>query len=182
MASTRDRALDAALALVGEQGIRALTHARVDERAGLPRGSTSNWFRTRDALVAGVVTFLAESERADAAASDLPSIDSVDHLIEAMTGMITAQTGPFVARTRARYALFLEGAGNDELLAPLLAQRAAFVAWTTALLTRIGAHDPDDAVRTLMAAADGIVLHRVTVDPDAAIRPIIARTVRACME
>ena len=65
MASTRDRALDAAVELVGEQGIRALTHARVDERAGLPKGSTSNWFRTRDALVAGVITWLAESERAE---------------------------------------------------------------------------------------------------------------------
>ena len=36
MASTRERALDAALALVGKQGIRALTHARVDERVEVP--------------------------------------------------------------------------------------------------------------------------------------------------
>lgn len=180
--TTRDRALDAALALVGEQGIRALTHARVDERAGLPKGSTSNWFRTRDALVAGVITFLAESERADLAAAELPAIDTPEHLIDAMTGMITVQTGPFAARTRARYALFLEGAGDEELLAPLLAQRAAFVDWTTELLARVGARTPDEAVRTLMAAADGIVLHRVTVDPEAPIRPVIARTVRACLE
>ena len=65
MAATRDRALEAAVRLVGEQGIRALTHARVDEEAGLPKGSTSNWFRTRDALVAGVLVWIAEQERAE---------------------------------------------------------------------------------------------------------------------
>ena len=37
------------------EGVRALSHARVDERAGLPPGSTSNWFRTRRALLGGVV-------------------------------------------------------------------------------------------------------------------------------
>lgn len=182
MAATRDRALDAALALVGEHGIRALTHARVDERAGLPKGSTSNWFRTRDALIAGVVTWLAERERADFAGAEAPPVETPDQLADAFTGMIAAQTGAFAVRTRARYALFLEGAGDPELLAPLLAQRRAYVEWTTSLLARVGARSPEDATRTLMAAADGLVLHRVTVDPDAEIRPVIARAVRACLE
>ena len=182
MAATRDRALDAALALVGEQGIRALTHARVDERAGLPKGSTSNWFRTRDALIAGVVTWLAESERADFAIAEQPPAETPEQLAEALTGMITLQTGPFAVRTKARYALFLEGAGDPELLEPLLAQRRAYVEWTTALLARVGARSPEEATRTLMAAADGLMLHRVTVDPDAEIRPVIERAVRACLE
>ena len=47
--------MNAAVELVGGQGIRALTHARVDAQAGLPLGSTSNHFRTRAALVAGLV-------------------------------------------------------------------------------------------------------------------------------
>lgn len=181
MVTTRERALDAALALVGDEGIRALTHARVDARAQLPKGSTSNWFRTRDALVAGVVTWLAESERADLAADGMPVIETPDQLVDAFTGMILAQTGPFASRTRARYALFLESVGSPDLLAPLLDQRRAYVAWTTDLLARIGARHPDEAVRTLMAAADGLVLHRVTVDPDAPVQPLIARAVAACM-
>ena len=182
MAGTRDRALDAALALVGEQGIRALTHARVDERAGLPKGSTSNWFRTRDALVAGVANWLAESERADFAAQEMPPVETPEQLVDALTGMIELQTGPLGARTRARYAIFLESAGDDELLAPLLVQRKAYVEWTTALLSRVGASTPDQAARTLMAAGEGIVFHRLTVDPDAEIRPIIERAVRASLD
>lgn len=181
MASTRTRALDAALALVGEDGIRALTHARVDERAGLPKGSTSNWFRTRDALVAGVIAWLAEREREESGAAGQPAIETPEQLIDALTGMIAAETGPSASRTRARFALFLEASGDPELLAPLLEQRRVYVAWTTALLAAIGAPSPDDAARGLMAAADGLVLHRVTVDPQAPIRPVIERAVRACL-
>jgi DNA-binding transcriptional regulator YbjK len=182
VAATRERALDAAVALVGDEGIRALTHARVDERAGLPRGSTSNWFRTRDALVAGVITRLAEQERADFAAGEASAIETPDQLIDALSGAIATQTGPFAARTRARYALFIEGAGDADLLAPLLAQRAVFVAFTVDLLTAVGARSPEAAARTLMAAGDGLVLHRITIDPDAEIRPVIARAVRACLD
>jgi DNA-binding transcriptional regulator YbjK len=182
MAATRDRALDAALALVGEQGIRALTHARVDERAGLPKGSTSNWFRTRDALVAGLVTWIAENERADFADAGAPAISTPEELIDALSAVIIAQTQLFAGRTRARYALFLEGMNDPQLLAPLVQQRALYVEWTTALLARVGARSPEEATRTLMAAADGLMLHRVTVDPDAEIRPVIERAVRACLE
>lgn len=180
--TTRERALIAAVDLVGSQGIRALTHARVDERAGLPRGSTSNWFRTRDALVAGVIDWIAESERADFDAGEAPMIETADHLVEAFSAMIAAQTGPFASRTRARFALFVEAAGDADLLAPLLRQRAVFVEWTTGLLASVGARAPAEAVRTLMATAEGLVLHRVTVDPDAEIRPVIARTVGACLD
>lgn len=182
MASTRDRALDAAVELLGEQGIRGLTHARVDERADLPKGSTSNWFRTRDALIAGVITWLAEVERAEFALGGAPRITSTRELVDALSGFIAVQTGPLAGRTRARYALFLEGNSDPELLAPLLQQRAAYVEWTTALLAGIGAAHPEGAARTLMATGEGLVFHRLTIDPDAEIRPVIERAVRACMD
>lgn len=182
MAATRDRALDAAVALVGEHGIRSLTHARVDERGELPKGSTSNWFRTRDALVAGLVTWIAERERADFHVDDLPPIETPAQLIEVLSGVIALQSGPLAARTRARYALFLECADDARLLGPLLTQRQIFVDWTIALLARIGAQSPHDAARTLMAVADGLILHRVTVDPHAEIRPVVARAVGAVLD
>lgn len=176
MSSTRDRSLDAAVRLIGEQGIRALTHARVDERAGLPRGSTSNWFRTRAALVAGVITWIAENER-----DDLPAAAEGNHLdlVAAFTAMVDAETGRYADRSRARLALFLEAAADRDLLAPLLAQREVFVRWVVDLLADAGATDPDGATRALMAGLDGLVLHRLTVDPDAPIGPTVARLVTA---
>src|SRR5687768_18473206 len=100
-AATRERALAAAVDLLGEQGVRALTHARVDARAGLPPGSTSNWFRTRRALLGGVVDWIAEREGDDLDPAAMPTIGGPDGLIEGMCAMGDLRTGAFAARTRA---------------------------------------------------------------------------------
>jgi DNA-binding transcriptional regulator YbjK len=178
-AATRERALEAAVELLGADGVRALTHARVDERAGLPPGSTSNWFRTRRALLAGVVDWIAESERADFDPAAMPAITGFDGLIEGLCAMAELQTGPFAARTRARYALFLELAGDPVLGEPLRRQRREFERWTERIVIAVGIADPVPATRALMALCDGLLLHRLTVDPDLDVRPAIERAVRA---
>ncbi len=177
----RDRALDSAIELLGTRGLRALTHARVDEHAGLPRGSTSNYFRTRAALLEGVVGWLTEQELGDAAPTFDPSTATADDLIDFLCGLIETETGPFRSRTLARYALFLEGANNDALKAPLVQNRQRFEQWTQSILTAMGAPSPVAATKSLMACSDGLVLHRVTVDPDAELRPAIALAVHGCL-
>ncbi|MFE7844227.1 TetR/AcrR family transcriptional regulator [Microbacterium sp. NPDC057407] len=182
MTSIRDRALDAAVELVGTQGIRSLTHSRIDAHAGLPRGSTSNHFRTRAALLSGVSEWIAQHETHDlGAALAQPSLD-LEGFVDTFTAAIELLTGPYAARTRARYALFLEAASDAELFAPLHAQREGLAAWTRNLLTGLGAKHPDAATRAFMAFGDGIILHRLSVDPDAPVRPSVAIAVRGCLE
>ena len=178
-AATRKRGLQAAVELLGSEGVRALSHARVDERAGLPPGSTSNWFRTRRALLGGVVDWIAEQERADFDPAAMPAIAGLDGLIEGLCAMAELQIGLFAARTRARYALFLELAGDPELGEPLRRQRAEFERWTERMVTAAGIPDPVPATRAIMALADGLLLHRLTVDPNLDMRPAIDRAVRA---
>lgn len=179
--TTRERALDAAVELLGAEGVRALSHARVDARAGLPAGSTSNWFRTRRALLTGVVDRLAEQERADLDPSGAPVVADAAGLIEGLCAIAELQTGPFAVRTRARYALFLELSSDPELGAPLRRQRLAFERFTEQLVTAVGIPDPVPAARALMALGDGLILHRLTVDPGLDVRPAIERAVRALM-
>ncbi|MGH1550763.1 TetR/AcrR family transcriptional regulator [Leifsonia poae] len=179
MAGTRERALDAAVEVLGTEGVRALSHARVDAAAGLPAGSTSNWFRTRRALLGGVVDWIAESERADYSASDVPLAPGEAGLIDGLSALIELLTGPFAVRTRARYALFLELAADPELGATLRSQRREFEGFTEQLVAQAGIPDPTPATRALMALGDGLILHRLTVDPELAVRPTIERTVRA---
>lgn len=169
----------AAVEEVGEHGIRALTHTRVDARAGLPKGSTSNWFRTRAALLAGVIEHLGEEERAMAPTRDLTTPED---LVELVCSLIETASGPQAARTRVRLALSLEAAHNPDLLAPLQVQRATFVEWTADLLTQVGARHPQQAARTLLACGNGLLFHKLTVEPDAEIRPVIARCVQACLD
>ena len=59
----RDLITDTAIRIVAEQGMRGLTHRAVDREAGLPEGSTSAYFRTRKALIEGLVERLAIQEQ-----------------------------------------------------------------------------------------------------------------------
>lgn len=181
MAALRDRALDAGVELIGTQGMRALTHVRVDEQAGLPRGSTSNYFRTRAALVEAVVGWVADHEMGDFDPGFDPALASVDDVIDALCALFALQIGPARARTLARYVLFLESAHDPELRAPLVVNRRRFEQWTTTLLSALGAPDPKTAARALMAGGEGLILHALTVDAEADLRPAVALLVHACL-
>ena len=178
-APTRDRALEAAVELLGAQGVRALTHARVDAHAGLPPGSTSNWFRTRHALLGGVVDWIAERERADFDPTVLATVTGADQLVEGLCAMAELEVSSFAARTRARFALFLELADDPDLAEPLRRQRHLFEQWTEQIVTSVGISEPVPATRALMSLLDGLLLHRLTVDPTLDLRPAIERAVRA---
>ena len=51
---------DAAIAVLADHGARGLTHRAVDQAAGLPPGTTSNYARTREALLTLTLTRIAE--------------------------------------------------------------------------------------------------------------------------
>ena len=68
MSIIRERVLDAAITLLGTEGLRALTHTRIDANAGVPKGSTSNDFRTRAAVLEGVVAWMYDVEPSVSAA------------------------------------------------------------------------------------------------------------------
>jgi DNA-binding transcriptional regulator YbjK len=60
--SNRQRVVDAAIELLGREGVRALTHLRIDQHAGPPKGTASNYFRIRAALLHGVGDAMVASE------------------------------------------------------------------------------------------------------------------------
>ncbi|GAA1672149.1 TetR family transcriptional regulator [Microbacterium lacus] len=178
MPSTRDRALAAAVRLVGEQGVRALTHARVDAAAALPRGSTSNWFRTRDALVAGVVAWIADQERGDLT-EGLARVSTVDDLVDAIATLLEDATGRHAARTRARYALFLETTATPNRQPSLRVERSRFETQVRDIMLSLRATDPELATTTLFAVSAGLIVNRLTIAPDAPIRPAIELVIGA---
>ncbi|MDT5054207.1 MAG: hypothetical protein QOF66_2573 [Mycobacterium sp.] len=47
----RTQLTDAAIAVVVRDGLHGLSHRAVDEAANVPRGTTSNYYRSRDALL-----------------------------------------------------------------------------------------------------------------------------------
>src|SRR5262249_26557192 len=63
--SRRAELADAAIATLARDGMRGLTHRAVDRAAGLPEGSASYYFRTRQALLKATVERLAELDSAE---------------------------------------------------------------------------------------------------------------------
>jgi DNA-binding transcriptional regulator YbjK len=165
------RILDAAIEVLGARGARHLTHRAVDVAADLPLGSTSNRFRTREALLVGVLQRMLqrEGEKWWTVVVDLRSM-TVD------------------AFARAAGRLLEELAGTDRTLslaarAPALGDEVRraqgdIISWLTPTLLELGSVDPERHARHLMALMDGLVGHQLAnpqpdFDPGAALAALL---------
>ncbi|MFZ2176404.1 MAG: TetR family transcriptional regulator [Rhodococcus sp. (in: high G+C Gram-positive bacteria)] len=167
MARKRKQVLDAAIDLVGTRGLRALTHRAVDAAAGMPEGSTSNYFRSRGALLEAIVTRLAERDREDWQKFARPRPEGFDALVDALIAFVRYACGPDRVRTSARYALFVEAAvtpGLDEIIGPV---RTDLVKWGADMLAFVGSADPAADAVVITDYLDGVILHQLTApQPD----------------
>jgi DNA-binding transcriptional regulator YbjK len=170
---------DAAIETVAAAGIRGLTHRAVDRRAGLPEGSTSYYFRTRQALLQAVVERLAELITAEIPA--LPVTD-LDAAAEVLTAII--ETGATTDRSRhlARFELILESARRPELRAALTASWAVVQEGVAEQLAAFGLADPRRRAVDLLALMDGLLFDAIagTGDRDLA-GPGLRATVQALL-
>jgi AcrR family transcriptional regulator len=173
--SRRDVALDAAVRVLGAGGSRALTHRAVDQAGGLPEGTTSNYFRSREALVAGVLSHISTAEAAPLDELLPPAGLTVDDLVRISAERIRHLLGPGRELTLARHALFLEAAWTPSLRAGLLAESRYWWDLGAALLTELGCPDPTRRSRWLFAYIDGLLADQLArpdpdFDPAAAVR------------
>jgi DNA-binding transcriptional regulator YbjK len=177
--------LDAALHLLAEQGMRGLTHRAVDAAAGIPAGSTSYYFRTRSALVAGCVSRLLEIDLdVDVPAVIAGAVDVAGLAAELASLGVAMVTGERY-RTLARYELSLAAVRDPELRAELVRGGDVIRRAGAAALHGLGAADPDDAAAELAATLDGLVLTALVRGPEdpsalaAWLRPAVERVLRA---
>lgn len=179
MSSVRDRTLDAAIDLLGTQGLRALTHRRIDQKAQLPPGSTSNYFRTRDALLTGVANAILQRELAGVGAAFAPR--SADEFLDALVALIDRTTRDQRTLTTARLVLFMEASHQHALREALCRGRAVIAAALEPVLRGLGARNPHTAAGALMACSEGLILHRIARHDDTDIRPVLDLVVRAAL-
>jgi DNA-binding transcriptional regulator YbjK len=178
--STRERALDAAVELVGTEGLRSLTHARVDHRAALPRGSTSNYFRTRSALLTGVVDWIVEQELSQVGAA--VSVDSAASFGDSLVQLLEYVTRHSREMTAARLVLFMEASHDLALREAVSRGRADMEASMIGVLERLGSSDPAAGAAALMATLEGLILHRIVRHDDSDPRPVLELVMRAALQ
>jgi DNA-binding transcriptional regulator YbjK len=179
MTALRARVLDAAIELLGTQGLKALTHRRIDEKAGLPPGSTSNYYRTRDGLLRGAAEAILERELAGMQATFAPR--SVEELLVALVALMDRTTVDQRTLTSARLVLFMEASHNPALGETLGRGRATLETALRQVLHDLGVSDTVTPARTIMACAEGLILHRIARRDDSDIRPVLDLVVRAAL-
>lgn len=179
----RDEVADAAIATLARAGLRGLTHRAVDRAAGLPEGSSSYYFRTRQALLEATVTRLAELDDVDLIPAELPAV-SVDGLADMVADVVELSATEHRERMVARYELSLEATRRPELRAALAAVGERYRVLAARLLAAAGASDPERQGRVLVAVLDGLVYDRIAgaggrAISRAEIRESIAETLSA---
>jgi TetR/AcrR family transcriptional regulator, regulator of biofilm formation and stress response len=165
----REALLRATIELLGESGVRSVTHRAVAERAGLPLASTTYYFRSvhelvEEALKLHVAERVAELEGMAAVALGIGGASAAD-IAERLAEVLVAAPTPILA---AQYQMYLE-AGRNPALQPAVADAlAAFEGLAAGMLSALGASDPQGAAEAFVALLDGFALHRLARPRDSA--------------
>lgn len=179
----RRQVLDAAIEVLGSSGLRRLTYQAVDASAGVPPGTTSQHFRTREALLDGLVAHLVTLDLEDwdggrETGGRLPAPTGPEEFALRMNSVILELIGPGRNRNLARYQLLMEGVARPSLREPLEQARNALLRWGTAVLRDLGSRAPERDCRTLFAMLDGLMMQQLTlgekdIDPLPSIRTVV---------
>jgi DNA-binding transcriptional regulator YbjK len=167
---------DAAIAVLAEHGARGLTHRAVDQAAGLPSGTTSNYARTRSALLELTLARIAELDAAESA-SGLAGSGSYESelsspglsgpglsgfgLADVLAGMLHRTITDSGARQRvlARFELAFEATRRPELRAAYNDLGRRFRGEAARLLAAAGSAEPERDAWTLIAFMEGTAFY-----------------------
>jgi DNA-binding transcriptional regulator YbjK len=185
----RTHIADVTIGTIAREGMRGLTHRAVDRAAGLPEGSTSYYFRTREALLFAALARMAELDTADI--GELPDMRGpadVDLLAGLLAGIMRAWLTTGRDRTLARYELSLEATRRPELRAKMTEYGASFRMLTETLLAAAGVAEPRRRAQALDSFVDGVLFHQIAQvgagpltddDLDATCRDMVATALGA---
>ncbi|WP_349875754.1 TetR family transcriptional regulator [Micromonospora sp. HUAS YX12] len=159
---------DAGLRVLADAGARGLTHRAVDAEAGVPTGTTSNYFPSRAALLAGLAERIFDRIAPDPAVlADLgrrePSLALMTDYLRDIVARTTREPG----LTRALFELRLEAARRPELRAAL--GGVLRLGYADDVAHHVAAGLPGGAyeVALLHYAVDGLLLDLLTTSIDA---------------
>ena len=156
----RRRILQAALAVIGSEGIGAVTHRSVAEVAQVPLGSLTYYFESKeDLLREALLLFVAEeTARLRALGESLGSErltpeEIAERFAEALVGTDPDQV--------AQFELYLEASRNPALREPAAACFAAYEEVCVIALRAAGVADGARFAPLFVGLADGLNLRRV---------------------
>jgi DNA-binding transcriptional regulator YbjK len=161
-AARRIALLDATVRVIGRGGIAAVDHRAVAAEAGVPLGSTTYYFASKEDMVAQALVHVAETEaeRLDAAARRLVVDDAGSPPVALVDELLDLWTGDRVV-LMAQFELYIESGRRADLRAPAAAWERASRGLLARVLDQLGAPDAGLRARLLCAGLDGLALEHV---------------------
>lgn len=167
-----------AIRIIGEEGIDSLTHRRLAEQAGVPLGSTTYWFESRDEILTQALAHFAADEGA-ALEEQFTAlvVATVDQLVDVLVEHVASQDSAERWRAVAQYALFQEASRNPVLRDAVRAWTDQWVKHLTEQLVHANVSDAEHRARVIIALLDGLLVNQLA-DPvdrfgDDVVRPAL---------
>ncbi|MER5311035.1 TetR family transcriptional regulator [Streptomyces sp. NPDC002773] len=181
----RTALLDAAIQVLADEGARGLTFRAVDSRAGVPTGTSSNYFRDRDQVLSEVADRIFE--RLTPAPGDIdtallppPSRALVVELMRRLAQRLAAERTCYLGL----FELRLEAVRRPELRTQLTKVLRADLDENVRIHLAAGMPGDADTVRLLYFALTGLLFDHFTVpglhgdrDLDDLIETVVTRIV-----
>jgi DNA-binding transcriptional regulator YbjK len=161
-AARRRQILEATLRVIGRGGIAAVDHRTVAADAGVPLGSTTYYFDSKDDMVSQALHHVADEET-ERLARDRAELEGKTPA--AVRRRLTDHVLSSVAADRmlllAHYQLYLESARREELRPAAELWDAAYRAFYARALEILGAPDPVERAALLCVSLDGLILQHL---------------------
>jgi TetR/AcrR family transcriptional regulator, regulator of biofilm formation and stress response len=165
--SARKAILAATVEVIAGEGIDAVTHRRVAERAGVSPGSTTHHFASREDLLRSAFRFYLE--QADRLLGELDRelrgsvADPVERVVAFLGGVVRREFGD-ERLVRAEYEMLLFASTDQELASHVRAWEARWVAYIAGDLEAAGTPRAVETARTVLNLVRGYELERL-LDP-----------------
>lgn len=175
---------DTAIAVLAETGMRGLTHRAVDRAANLPPGTTSAYYRTRQALLTALVRRLVALDQRELQETGdrTPVPRNAEELVTGIAAFLEQRlTGEGRRRSLARYACAIESVHHPGLREILVPRENAGRRVVQDFLASQGVADAEARTVTLLTCVDGLVFDRLISGGSvshAEIRGLVAAALR----
>jgi DNA-binding transcriptional regulator YbjK len=155
---------DAGIRVLAQEGARGLTHRAVDAAAGTPRGTASNYFATRDDLIAALVQRIEERLTPDPeAVGPLDQRPRDRALFAAYLRDVVRRLRADPSVARALFELRLEASRRPAVAETLGAWRQRGFEGDVAFNAQAGLPGGRTEIALFHYAIDGLMLDQLTV-------------------
>lgn len=151
----------ATIALIAENGTRAVTHRAVSARAGLPAASAGYYFPTVSDLIEAALRHYTETRTAALAALFDAVLADADDLLDAASRVAEVLVAAAEPTGVAQYEVYLEASRNPALRDAVQAAVGAFEALCAERLHALGIANPAPAATAFVAVLNGFALNRL---------------------